>query len=264
MNMFNKFEGKHSRKNGLFKVFNNASDDTTIINLYGPVFENPPKADEHEGDYIALSEVRKEIEEIDSSKILIKINTTGGSFWAGTSIANLLREHSAEVTTRVVGVAASAGSIIFTAGKNREIFSNSSILLHYVRSVVYGTAKELEKAAADVRELDKSLIENYKEIFNGTEKELRDILESDKFMTAAKAKELGFCTKIIEGQGKDDSEIENKINSFFGNSAGSESKQNDYRQAILSDRPRKNEKLINELMRKYDGKKKKNLFQKNN
>lgn len=212
-NLLNKLNRK-SKKQGLFEVFNKVGVDTTVINLFGPVYENPP-AGETESDYIALSEVRKEIEEINSSKILVKISTNGGSFFAGQAIANLLKEHSAEVTTKIVGVAASAGSIIFTAGKYREMFSNASLLIHYVRSVVYGTASELEKAAEELRELDKSLIENYKEMFTGSENELNKILDDDKFMTAEKAKELGFCTKIIESKAESDEEVENKIQGFF-------------------------------------------------
>ena len=212
-NLLNKLNGK-SKKQGLFEVFNKVGDDTTVINLFGPVYENPP-AGETESDYIALSEVRKEIEEINSSKILVKISTNGGSFFAGQAIANLLKEHSAEVTTKIVGVAASAGSIIFTAGKYREMFSNSSVLIHRVRSYAFGTASELEKAAEELRELDKSLIENYKEMFTGTEKELNKILDDDKFMTAEKAKELGFCTKIIDSKAESDEEVENKIQGFF-------------------------------------------------
>jgi len=206
-NLLNKMNGKYSGKKGMFEVFNFGSD-TTTINLFGPVFENPPE--DHEGDYIALSEVRKEIADINTSKILVKINTSGGSFFAGQAIASLLREHSAEITTRIIGIAASAGSIIFTAGENREIYKSGSLLIHLVRSFVYGTAEQLENAAADIRELDKSLMENYKEMFNGSDKELKKLLEADKYMTAAEAKERGFCTKIIDKKAKSDDEEENR------------------------------------------------------
>lgn len=259
MNMLNKFKGGSKRGN-LFNVFNEDSSGTAVVELFGPVYENPPK--DSEGDYIALSEVRKELNKIKADKITVKINTTGGSFWAGTSIANLLREHSADIKTVVIGVAASAGSIIFLAGEKREMYKNSSLLIHNVRTAVYGDWKTLKEMSDELKELDNSLIENYKNIFNGTEKELRKILDDDKFMSAQTAKDKGFCTSIIDSEAENDQEIENKINDFFGNFQGSRTKRNNFRQSILSDRPRKNEKLINELMEKYKGKNNKNLFQK--
>ncbi len=267
-NLLNSFEKKYSNSNGLFEVFNSTKDeDTTVINLFGAVRENRPEGSENK-DIIALSEVRKEIEDIDTSKILVRISTTGGSFFAGSAIANLLKGHSAEVTTRVIGTAASAGSIIFLAGKKREMYKNTSLLIHNVRMLVYGDKKALEEALKQLIELDKSLVENYKDMFNGTEKELRELLEEDKFMTAQTAKDKGFCTKIIDKKGEDDSEIENKIKGFFSNSQGSrtsEFKNNNFGQTVLLDRSRKQEKLINKLMKKYgDSSRKENILTKLN
>jgi len=242
MNMFNKFEGGSKQEN-LFNIFNEASSGTVVVELYGSVYENPPE--DSEGDYIALSEVRKELNKIKADKITVKINTTGGSFFAGQAISNLLREHKAEITTRLVGVAASAGSIIFTAGKYREMFSNASLLVHNVRTAVFGDWKTLKEMSDELKELDNSLIENYKEMFNGSEKELRQLLDDDKFMTAKKAKEKGFCTKIIGGKAESDEEVENKIQDFFSSFQNSRQK-----------------KLIKRLVDKYKDNDSKNLLNK--
>jgi len=238
--MFNKFNDSKNQNKSLFKVFNKADEDLTVINLYGPVRKNPDP--ESEKDIIALSEVREEIENIESSKILCKISTTGGSFFAGIAIANLLKEHSAEVTTRVTGTAASAGSIIFLAGKNREMYKNTSLLIHRVKGAAFGDWETLQSAADNLKELDNSLIQNYLEFFNGTEKKLREILQEDKFMTAQTAKRHGFCTKIIDSIAEDDKEIESSVSSYYSNN---KSEYNNFE---------RNSNIVDELMEKYGNK----------
>ncbi|MCF8002010.1 MAG: Clp protease ClpP [Halanaerobiales bacterium] len=251
--IFSNFNSERKNNKSLFQVFNKADEDLTVIDLYGAIRENPDE--ESDRDVIALSEVRKEIEKINSSKILCRISTTGGSFFAGSAIANLLREHSAEVTTRVTGTAASAGSIIFLAGENREMYKNTSLLIHRVRAAAFGDWETLENAAENLKQLDNSLIENYKEFFNGTENKLREILADDKFMTAQKAKEYGFCTHIIDDTAEDDSEIENSVNGFYS--------RNKSRYNNFKTRP----DIVNSLMKKYGDKTSsndKNLFKKFN
>lgn len=190
----------------LFKVFNESDTDTAEIYLHGPI--RNPLPDETEEDVINLKKVRKELDEITASKIIVHINSTGGDLFQSVAIHNLLVAKNAEIIGVNDGVAASGGSLILMAADIIKFYKNSSIMIHGAHTVTYGNAEEHREVAKELDKLDKSLKQNYRNRFKGTEKELAEIFKKDTWFTAEEAKKHGFCDVIIN---EDESKIENRF-----------------------------------------------------
>ena len=78
----------------------------------------------------------------------LHLNSEGGAVWDALAIYHTLREHPAQVTTIVDGLAASAASLILQAGDVRIARSGTRVMLHEAAGGVYGKADELRAHAA--------------------------------------------------------------------------------------------------------------------
>jgi len=76
--------------------------------------------------------------------IKLRINSFGGSVFAGMAILDTIRNLKSEVHTYIDGAAASAATIISVAGKKRFIGKNSLMLIHQLSSGSYGKFSEME------------------------------------------------------------------------------------------------------------------------
>lgn len=67
---------------------------------------------------------------IGPNAVTVQINSPGGDMFEGIAIYNLLRTHPAAVTVEVLGLAASAASIIAMAGDDIRMSPGSFLMLH--------------------------------------------------------------------------------------------------------------------------------------
>lgn len=216
----------------LLEVFNQTDSDTTEIWLHGPI--RNPLPDETEEDVISLKDVRKKLNEITTDKIIVHLSSTGGNLFQSVAIHNMLKGHKAKIEVINDGVAASGGSVIAMAGDTIKFYSNSVMVIHTAHTITYGNAEEHREVARKLDQLDKSLKENYKDRFTGTDKELKELLQKEAWLTAEEAKERGFCDEIIDDNQEED-QPENRVNRSCFN------------------RSERTEKLVDRLMKKYGG-----------
>ena len=128
----------------------------------------------------------------------LSINSPGGSVFDGFAIFNALKASGIEWEVQVMGIAASMGSVIAMVGKTRKMPANTMMMVHNAISGVYGDAEDL-KAVVDVLEkIDNSIVATYVATTGKSEKEVRDLMAADTFMTAAQALELGFATEVTD------------------------------------------------------------------
>jgi len=95
--------------------------------------------------------------------IKLRINSYGGSLFAGLAILDTIRGLRSEVHTYVDGAAASAATIISVAGNKRYIGKNSLMLIHQLSTGNYGKYSELEDDMENNKRLMKSIKDIYKQ-----------------------------------------------------------------------------------------------------
>src|SRR6195952_3209454 len=132
-------------------------------------------------------------------EILLMINSPGGSVSAGLAIYDTMRAIGPEVATLSMGLAASMGQFLLSAGTPGRRFAlpHSRILMHQGSAGVQGTAIDVEIQAANL-EHTKSVMNRLNAQFTGqsVEKVAADS-DRDHWFTASEAREYGFVDRVI-------------------------------------------------------------------
>ena len=137
----------------------------------------------------------------DSEKdIYLYINSPGGSVTAGMAIYDTMNFVKADVQTSVMGMAASMGSFLLTAGTKGKRFAlpNAEIMIHQPLGGAQGQATEIEIAARHILQtrerLNKILAERTGQPLEVIEKDT----DRDNYMTAEQAKAYGLIDEVME------------------------------------------------------------------
>lgn len=125
------------------------------------------------------------------------INSGGGDVFAGSEIYSLLSDYQGDVTVKIVGIAASAASVIAMAGKSVEISPTAQIMIHNVSSVAGGDYRALAKEAQILENYNKSISNAYLMKTNMSSEELLDLMAEETWLTAGQAVEKGFADKVM-------------------------------------------------------------------
>src|ERR671939_877987 len=131
--------------------------------------------------------------------IVLYINSTGGSVYAGLAIYDTMQYIKPDVQTICVGIAMSMGALLLAGGARgkRMALPNAKILIHQVSSSFQGQATDIEIHAREIidvrRRLDEILA---KHTGQELEKVARDT-ERDYFMSAEEAKEYNLIDRVI-------------------------------------------------------------------
>jgi ATP-dependent Clp protease protease subunit len=131
--------------------------------------------------------------------INLYINSPGGSVTAGMSIYDTMRFIKCDVSTIVMGQAASMGSLLATAGAKgkRFILPNARHMIHQPLGGASGQATDVEIQARELLRWKKVLTNIYVEHTGKSYEELQADMERDFFMTAEEAVKYGLVDKIL-------------------------------------------------------------------
>ena len=162
-----------------------------IIFLGGPI-------DDHTANIVIAQLLFLESE--DSKKdIYLYINSPGGSVTSTMAIVDTMNHVRPDIATFCVGLAASGGAIILSAGKNgkRFILPNAEVMIHQPMGGVEGQATDIAITAKHILKtrdnLNKLLAKNTGKSLAQIEKDV----ERDFFMDAEEAKKYGIIDEIV-------------------------------------------------------------------
>lgn len=162
-----------------------------IIFLDGPI-------DDHVANLIIAQMLFLQSED-PKKDISFYINSPGGSVTAGLAIIDTMNNIKNDVSTICVGMAASMGAVILSAGAKGKRLSlpNSEIMIHQPHGGVEGQASDIEISAKRIiknREtLNKMLAKNTGKSLSQVEKDA----DRDFFMSADEAKKYGIVDKVL-------------------------------------------------------------------
>jgi ATP-dependent Clp protease protease subunit len=128
------------------------------------------------------------------------INSPGGVVTAGLAIYDTMQFVRPAVSTLCVGQAASAGSLLLTAGAKdlRFALPNARIMVHQPSGGFQGQATDIMLQAQEILSLKKRLNDIYVKHTGQPLKKIEDALERDTFMTAEMARDFGLIDKVID------------------------------------------------------------------
>lgn len=145
---------------------------------------------------VSAKEFIAELKQYAGQAITLTINSPGGSVFDALAIYNALRNSGGEVTTKVMGVAASAASLIFMAGDKRVMPENTFLMIHNPMTGAYGNADEMRDIADVLDKIAASLIGTYVNRSGLGEAEVKALLDAETWLNAADSVAQGFATEM--------------------------------------------------------------------
>ena len=136
--------------------------------------------------------------------IQMYINSPGGNVTSGFAIFDTMNHIKPDVSTICVGLAASMGAILLTAGTKGKRFAlpNADIMIHQPLGGSQGQAEDIRIQAEKILEtrerLNKILAERTGQPLEKIEKDT----DRDFFMSAERAVEYGIIDKVLESRSK--------------------------------------------------------------
>tara|TARA_R100001015_G_C4612412_1_gene167940 strand:- start:198 stop:851 length:654 start_codon:yes stop_codon:yes gene_type:complete len=129
--------------------------------------------------------------------INLRINSYGGSLFAGLATVDVIRNLNCDVHSYVEGAAASAATIISVACSKRYIGKYSKMLIHQLSSGIYGKYTELEDDMENNKHLMNTIKDIYKAYTNLPMKKLNEILKHDLWFDSKTCLEYGLVDEIV-------------------------------------------------------------------
>lgn len=138
--------------------------------------------------------VQKALNEANGDDIIVEINSGGGDLFSGSEIYTMLKGYSGRVETHILGMAASAASVIAMAGKCLMGYT-AMLMIHNVAAGAQGDYKDMAHMSTVLQNANKSVAAAYREKTGMDEKSLLDLMNKETYMTAEQA----IANKFADG-----------------------------------------------------------------
>lgn len=129
--------------------------------------------------------------------VVLFLNSPGGDIFAASRIYTMLMEYKGSVTVKVDGIAASAASVIAMAGTEVLMSPTSCMMIHNPFTIAFGDTDDMQKVIAMLDEIKESIINAYELKTNMSRVKISHLMDSETWMNANKAVELGFADGIL-------------------------------------------------------------------
>lgn len=131
-------------------------------------------------------------------EISLYINSPGGEVYSGLAIYDTMQYLKAPVNTICVGLAASMGAVLLTAGKKRMALPHSRIMIHQPLGGAQGQAADIEIQAKEILKLREVINEILMKHTGRTKAEIEAATDRDRFFDPLEAKEFGLIDTVFE------------------------------------------------------------------
>jgi len=176
-----------ARVGGAEKFAFSADDNGAVIEIF----------DEIGGFGISPSDVRAQLADAGRGNVTVRLNSPGGSVFDGITIFNTLVAHPGKVRVEIVGLAASAASLIAMAGDEIAIADNAFVMVHRAWGMTIGNEADHAEQAAVLRKVDDALAETYAKRTGNKVDVIRRMMEAETWLKGEEAKRLGFANEVM-------------------------------------------------------------------
>jgi ATP-dependent Clp endopeptidase proteolytic subunit ClpP len=158
-------------------------------------------------------DVNKVLNEANGEDVEVDINSGGGDIFAGSEIYTALRNYKGNIQINIVGLAASAASVIAMAGKSR-ITPTGLFMIHNVHGGASGDYRDMDHSSEVLKTANQSIANAYKEKTGLSDKELLNLMDKETWMSAEDAVKNKFVDEVLfDNQSQS---IKGLYNSFGG------------------------------------------------
>lgn len=149
------------------------------------------------GEGVTAKRVAGALRALGAGPVTVNVNSPGGDLFEGLAIYNLLREHKGEVTVKVIGVAASAASIIAMAGDRVEIARAGFLMIHNTWVVAVGNRNDMRDIADQLEPFDRAMAGIYAERTGMDAKAAGKLMDKETWIGGEDAVAQGFADALL-------------------------------------------------------------------
>jgi ATP-dependent Clp protease protease subunit len=169
-----------------------AKDEGETISVFDVI-----GADPWTGDGVTAKRIAGALRSIGEKDVTVHVNSPGGDMFEGLAIYNLLREHKGKVTVKVVGLAASAASIIAMAGDEVQIARAGFLMIHNSWVFAAGNKHALREIADTLDPFDRAMADIYAARSGESMKAIEKMMDAETWIGGADAVDAGFADSLL-------------------------------------------------------------------
>lgn len=166
----------------------NAENTIDILDVIGEDFW---------GDGVSAASIVKALKGM-SGDVTVRLNSPGGDMFEGLAIYNLLRAHSGTVKVEVLGIAASAASVIAMAADEIVMGKGTLMMVHNAWGMIVGNKNDMREAADIFDKFDGSMANLYAARTGLDQDTVRGYMDAETFFTAEEAVEAKFADSVSD------------------------------------------------------------------
>ena len=170
-----------------------AAADTAEIKIFGPI------GNTWDGEGVTARKFISDLQAIKEPNVELLVNSPGGSLFDGISIYTAMAASGKNITAKVMGVAASAASLIVMAASKISMPKNTHMMVHKAGVIAAGNADEMRATADWLDTLDNSIANTYAARTGKPLDEINALLnKGDVWMSAEEAVAAGFADEATD------------------------------------------------------------------
>ena len=149
------------------------------------------------GGGVTAKKVAAQLRAIGDRPVEVQINSPGGDMFEGLAIYNVLREHPQPITVKVMGMAASAASIIAMAGDTVQIGAASFLMIHNCWVVAAGNRNDMQEVADYLAPFDRAMADVYAQRSGQKADACAKWMDAETYMSGGDAISRGFADELL-------------------------------------------------------------------
>lgn len=170
-----------------------ATDGENSISIYDQIGES------WDGTGMTAKKMAGILRSIGAKDVTVNMNSPGGDFFEGVAVYNLLRQHQGKVTVNIMGLAASAASVIAMAGDEINMGDGSFLMIHNAWAVAVGNRHDMQAASDQLAPFDEAMASVYAARTGMTPKAAAKLMDAETWINSTQAVADGFATGLMDG-----------------------------------------------------------------
>ncbi|WP_162141978.1 head maturation protease, ClpP-related [Aureimonas ureilytica] len=134
--------------------------------------------------------------------VVLEINSPGGDYFQGVAMYNMLARHRGKVTAQIMGVAASAASLVAMAADTVLIPSNGELMIHNAWGITAGNAEDHAQTITTLKHLDQAMAETYAKRAQKEPAEILKLMSKDRgggtYFRGQQAVDIGLADGLLD------------------------------------------------------------------
>jgi len=168
-------------------------DDKNTISMLDAIGFDP-----WSGEGVTAKRISAALRSMNGADVTVNMNSPGGDMFEGLAIYNILREYKGHVTVKVLGLAASAASIIAMAADELQVARSGFLMIHNGWTIAAGNRHQFREVADMMEPFDAAMGDIYAARTGGELKAMQALMDAETWIGGSAAVEQGFADSLLE------------------------------------------------------------------